>query len=334
MSVTPAISIILPIFRVEKYLAKCLDSVCNQTLHDIEVILATDGPEACDAICRKYAAKDSRISIIMRPGGYGQAINQSINVANGEYIGIVETDDWLEPFMFQKLYDMAKCNNADLCKGAFYCSFDDKTKNYTVYTDIPSGPFQLQNYPRILSYQPSVWSAIYRTEFIKQHQIYFMEERLSYLDTPFHLETLIRAKRISFVNEPLYHYYLDNPEQSVKSGGKPLDGLLTEKFFYRKFPNFKNFDANVYEGLVLTALEHLSWNYDRLTTAENKRIFWKEARSFARMFAEQPPNFTECSLTQRLFFHLLLASPSPIAMNWAQAVLWVYAKMKKLSHFL
>lgn len=80
------ISIILPIYNVEKYLAKCIDSVINQTLKDIEIILATDGPENCDRICNEYAAKDSRIKIILHPGSYGKACNQAMQLASGEYI--------------------------------------------------------------------------------------------------------------------------------------------------------------------------------------------------------------------------------------------------------
>lgn len=315
---TPAISIILPIFRVEKYLARCLDSVCAQTLQDIEIILATDGPDTCDDICRAYAAKDSRISVIFKPGGYGQAINQGLEAAKGKYIGIVETDDWLESFMLQKLYDMATRYDVDVCKGAFYHSFDDPRKNFTVYTDIPSGLFNLLDYPRILSYQPSVWSAIYKAEFIRKHNIHFMEERLAYLDTPFHLETFIKAERIAFVNEPLYHYYQDNPEQTVKSCEKPVDGILTEKHFYDRHSDFIHLPQSIYEALVLTATMHLAWNYDRLNSYANKQKFWKEAHAFIRVFSRRPVHFSEFNNKLTLFYRLLMTFPHHFAAEMAE----------------
>ena len=325
----PTVSIVLPIFRVEKYLARCLDSVCGQTLRDIEIILATDGPESCDAICREYAAKDPRISIIIRPGGYGQAINRGIDAAKGEYIGIVETDDWLEPSMFQKLYDMAKLHDVDLCKGAFYHSFNDPTKNFAVYTGIASGLFSLKDYPRILSYQPSVWSAVYKRTFLNKHDIRFMERRLSYLDVSFHLETFIRAGTIAFVNEPLYHYYQDNPEQSVKSSEKPLDGLLTEKHFYEKKPLHQISDKNIFESLVFTAVLHMLWNYKRLTSYENKQLFWREARQFARMFADRPIAFKEFTPRQKIFFKMLLFSPHFAIAELASICWYAYKNLRR-----
>ena len=162
------VSIILPIYDVEEYLEKCIYSVISQSLQDIEVILATDGPESCDRICQKFADSDPRIKIIFHPGSYGKACNQGMEMASGEYIGFVETDDWCHPQMFEKLYRAAKKNDADVCKGGFFDAFDDETKNVVRLFHKKNKSFNIADYPEKLSFQPSIWSAIYKTSFIKK----------------------------------------------------------------------------------------------------------------------------------------------------------------------
>ena len=94
----PKVSIIVPVYKVEKYLRKCIDSIINQTLKDIEIILVDDGsPDNCGKICDEYAAKDTRIKVIHKEnGGLSSARNAGMEVAEGEYIGFVDSDDWIE----------------------------------------------------------------------------------------------------------------------------------------------------------------------------------------------------------------------------------------------
>ena len=98
----PKVSIIVPVYKVEKYLRKCIDSIINQTLKDIEIILVDDGsPDNCGKICDEYAAKDTRIKVIHKEnGGLSSARNAGMEVAEGEYIGFVDSDDWIESDMY------------------------------------------------------------------------------------------------------------------------------------------------------------------------------------------------------------------------------------------
>ena len=118
----PKVSIIMPTYNVEQYFRQCLESVINQTLTDIEIIPVDDGsPDNCEKIMDEYAKKDSRIKPIHKEnGGYGKAVNAGLKMATGEYIGIVETDDWIEPDMYEKLYSQAKKFDSDVCKSGFY----------------------------------------------------------------------------------------------------------------------------------------------------------------------------------------------------------------------
>jgi glycosyltransferase involved in cell wall biosynthesis len=308
-SLIPKISVIIPVYGEEKYLYRCLNSVILQSLYEIEIIIATDGPEACNNVCEEYTIRDSRIKLIRYPGSYGRAVNRGIKLAQGSYIGIVEADDWLDLFMYEKLYNMAINYDADLCKSAFYISYDSNLRNKTVYTDIKSGYFLLKNYPQILCYQPSVWSAIYKRTFLMNNNIYFMEEKLSFVDVPFHLQTMLKAKNIAFVNEPLYYYYQDNPNQSIYSSKNILDGLRTEEYFHTHYAQEYTEDEQIFEILILTAIKHIKWNYDRLRLSCDKRQFWLEAHSFVRRHHFKLKNFIEFSHREKYFYLLLYISP-------------------------
>lgn len=111
----PKVSILMPACNVEKFLRECMDSVVNQTLEDIEIICIDDGSkDATGDILDEYAEKDSRIKVIHKPNsGYGHSMNVGIDNATGEYIGIVETDDFADLNMFEELYAVAKRCNAD-----------------------------------------------------------------------------------------------------------------------------------------------------------------------------------------------------------------------------
>ena len=112
----PKISIIVPIYKVEKYLNRCIQSILNQTFHDFELILVDDGsPDNCPKMCDSWSEKDSRIKVIHKAnGGASSARNAGLRIARGEYIAFVDSDDWVHPQMYQTLYSMAVKNYADM----------------------------------------------------------------------------------------------------------------------------------------------------------------------------------------------------------------------------
>jgi len=112
----PLISIIVPVYNVEKYLCRCLDSILQQTYTNLEVILVDDGSlDNCPHICDKYAVRDNRVRVIHKTnGGLSSARNVGLDIANGEWVGFVDSDDWILPDMYEKLYSAAICENADL----------------------------------------------------------------------------------------------------------------------------------------------------------------------------------------------------------------------------
>ncbi len=252
----PKISVVVPIYNVEKYLRECLDSIINQTFKDIEIILVDDGsPDNCPQICDEYAEKDERVKVIHKSnGGYGSAVNLGIEKATGEYIGIIESDDWIEPDMYEKLYKNAKENDTDITKCAFYYynSYLPKFQqnrlqilNNRTILDSPSGVFKINDYPFLVVFHSSVWAGIYKSEFIKQQKFI---EKGSYQDMPFTYEAFCRAQKISVVPKAFVHYRQEPKQKSsMMSKGNSLNDALAKYNFakellkkYDKYEKLKN----------------------------------------------------------------------------------------------
>lgn len=223
------VSIIMPTYNVEKYFRQCLESVINQTLTDIEIIPVDDGsPDNCGAIMDEYAAKDSRIKPIHQPnGGYGKAVNSGINAATGEYIGIVETDDWCDANMFEKLYNQAKKLDADVCKCDFrYFYGNDKYRDCKVISTIaPEGKvFTIKENPQIMKHHVSIWSAIYKRDYLNKNNIRVIESRsASYQDMPFAALVYAKGAKIALVHDHLMNY---RAEEGMNSSTIRTDGRL------------------------------------------------------------------------------------------------------------
>lgn len=123
----PLITIIVPIYKVEPFIHRCIDSILAQTYTKLEIILVDDGsPDNCGTICDEYAEKDNRIIVIHKTnGGLSDARNAGIAIAKGEYIGFVDSDDYIEPFMYEKLLQAALAHDTKLSMCAFFCEHDD-----------------------------------------------------------------------------------------------------------------------------------------------------------------------------------------------------------------
>lgn len=217
----PKISVIIPVYNVEKYLRECLESVLSQTMTDIEIILLDDGgKDGCPAIIDEYAKKDGRIIAVHKQnGGYGQTCNTGFEKAAGEYIAIVESDDYILPEMFERLYNAAVLHNADVVKSPYYENYNFKKgglQKCMLKNFIPEGQvFTLNDYPELLSVHPSIWTCLYKREFLQNNGITFIQAPGSgWTDNLFQVQTLCLAKRIVFVNEAFYYWRKTNFDAS------------------------------------------------------------------------------------------------------------------------
>ena len=230
-----SVSVLMPIYNVSKYLDSSLGGVLQQSLKNIEIICINDGStDDSLEIVKKYAEIDSRIVIIdKKNAGYGQTMNKGLEIAKGEYIGILEPDDFMDISMFQDLYNTAKKYDADVVKSNYY---EYKEKNNTdKFLEVLKGlPYDCIVNPktnhRVLHMRPCIWSSIYRREMILANKIRFTETPgASYQDTGFAFKVWVSSQRVVFRKEAYLHYRIDNANSSVKSSGKVPPSLVVRE---------------------------------------------------------------------------------------------------------
>ena len=232
------ISVIMPSLNVEDYIEQCISSVINQTLNEIEIICVDAGStDNTLNILKKYAEKDSRIRIIHSDKkSYGYQVNLGISKAKGEYISIIETDDFIELDMFQSLYNISNNGKIDIVKGTFY-HYNDYNEKYVISNidndkiNLPTlKKFTLKQHPLFIDGHPSIWAGIYRRQFLIDNEIKFMEVNGGgWVDNPFFFETAITAKSIIYTHEPYYYYRISNPNSSTNTLSDftiPMDRIL------------------------------------------------------------------------------------------------------------
>lgn len=215
------LSVLVPIYNTAKYLPECLDSLVAQSLQDIEILCINDGStDDSLKIAQKYAKKDARIRVINKKNtGYGDSMNRGLAEAKGDYIGIVESDDYVAPETFEKLYELAKKHNADIVRANYYYSSAEGEMTHSAIREQRlDHPQTVLDDPAILYEEPAIWSGIYRREFLQKAQIEFLPTPgASYQDTSFNFKALCSAKRIVYTDKPYLHYRVDNADSSVKS---------------------------------------------------------------------------------------------------------------------
>ena len=267
---TPKVSILVPCYNVEKYLTQCLDSIVNQTLKDIEIIVINDGStDSTLDIIKSYAKKDKRIKIIDKPNeGYGKSMNRGLDAASGEYIGIVESDDWVDADMFQDLVKIADENNADIVKSNFYTYTTEKgdefCKSFPTYAE--NRILKPIDNKSVFFIQPSIWSAIYKRDFLIKNKIRFLESPgASYQDTGFAFKVWAMAKRAFLTDKAYLHYRCDNVNSSVKSSGKIFCVCDEYDEIERFLIKNKLFNKSMQNLLVNMKFNTYMWNINRLT---------------------------------------------------------------------
>lgn len=210
------VSVIVPVYNVEKYLKRCLDSLINQTLSDIDIICINDGSKDSSLqILEQYAQKDSRIVIYNQENsGLSVARNTGLEHASGEYIGFVDSDDWVDLDFYEKLYNSAKNNNADIAVADFIREHPNKKpkrlklKEEKIYTT-PEDKFMICKVHR----EGCVWNKIYRTEFIKSINLKFVP-KMYYEDRDFTIKSLYFSKKLVTTPNTYYRYFV-NPKSIV-----------------------------------------------------------------------------------------------------------------------
>ena len=257
------VSIIVPIYNSEKTLKKCLDSLVNQTLKDIELILVDDGSTDCSSqICDEYKAKYEYIKVVHKVNeGMGKAYNLGISMAQGEYIGFVESDDWIENNMYEILYQNAIHYDSELVKcGLYYSDANGDVCPYLEHKILNNAalikqPFTILDSKPLIFYHSSVWASLYKSDFIKK--LSFSEEpQASYQDFSFMIKALVKASKISVVDGFFYHWNFSNEDASVKKTDarlmKILDQAIIAKDFLIQENMFEDLYSEFYKQVIIS----------------------------------------------------------------------------------
>ena len=239
----PLISVIIPVYKVEPYLRKCIDSVRNQTYRNLEIILVDDGsPDHCGQICDEYAAADSRIRVIHKEnGGLSSARNAGIRIARGEYLGFVDSDDWIEPDMYAFLYAALEKETADLAVCGVYTHKDSNVNvgsNASLYL-VQSGHDAVQTFLKLASQGKVAWNKLYKRQLFSE--IRFPEGRL-WEDCFIMGQVIDKAEKVVYHMQPKYHYIL-RPGSITTAGYRPalhdcVDAyLVLHQYVSQKYPD-------------------------------------------------------------------------------------------------
>lgn len=330
----PKLSIIIPIYNVEKFINKCVQSAMNQTLEDIEIILVDDeSPDSCPQMCDGYAKKDSRIKVVHKKnGGLGFARNSGLDVATGEYVTFLDSDDFVDLCTYEHLYNIAKTGNLDVL---YY-----KFKRFTNESDVtPVTPVnEIKEYDiedlklDIIASEPSAkvdhkihcssCTAMYRLNIIKDNNVRFHSEReLISEDLIFNLDFLKHANKAAFNSGEHYHYRMnptsltsavrtDRIEKNVALYNYIKDnivfwGLNYEKGYERVcrfFIGSSRMAISLYLNSKKSTNKH-NWLYEQISKPIWKKIFtvydWQALPYYQRLF------FYSCATKKILLIKML-----------------------------
>lgn len=223
MTESPRVSVVVPICNVENFLDQCLESVRAQTFSDIEILCLNDGSrDASSSIMHRHAEADDRIICVDKQNeGYGATCNRGLDMARGEYVAIVEPDDFLLPDMFEQMLALNdELGGLDVVKTP-WIELHEWNNPDTLYERVGSlfgmlptskKPFTIADAPILLEGHPSIWSALYRRGFLNDEGIRFHPyPGAGWADNPFLVQTLCCAKRIGYLDKAFYCYRADLP---------------------------------------------------------------------------------------------------------------------------
>lgn len=323
------ISVIIPIYNVEIYLDKCINSVINQTIKEIEIILVDDeSPDNCPYICDKYSEIDNRIRVIHKKnGGLGLARNSGLEIAQGEYVAFIDSDDIIDENMLFDLYNKCKKHNLDSCSCCFtrfneisssimpeganqFTIFDGKerVRDY-LFSMIGARP----EYKKDSLFTISACKTLYSLKLINQYKLRFLSEKLyASEDAFFNVDFYAHASKVGFTPEGYYHYRVNNNSISQTYPTHKYKAMINCSYLMKDYLA-KYFNWNDYE-----------YTYKRFLFRNLKVILKKETLSINNLKSERIKKIRYC-LNEEVFKPLFINYPIG---KWAfqQQIYYILAK--------
>ncbi len=272
------VSILVPIFNVEKYLDRCLSSLRDQSYRNIEVLCINDGStDGSRTIIDSYTSSDSRFKLIDKPNsGYGDSMNKGLEAAQGKYISILESDDFLDSDAIEHMVGEAESDQLEVLKCNFWLYWSEERPERSYRNDVyfalatPEmvnlGVHAPRNYPDIFWKKPSIWSALYLKSFLDENNVRFLSTPgASYQDSSFTFKAFSCAERVRYSGRAFLHYRQDNEQSSVNSQGKVYcvcdEHAEIQRFLDEERPEFRQ-ELDPVRAYV--KFLNYAWNYERL----------------------------------------------------------------------
>ncbi len=288
------ISIIVPIYKVEKYLNNCIESIINQSYKDIEIILVDDGsPDNCPAICDEYAARDNRIKVIHKEnGGLMSARQAGLKACEGEYVGFVDSDDWIDRDMYINFADSIEKYHPDLAFCEFYCVLADKNdesrqkagKEFFTKSDMIK-----EIYPTLLfrppyynfGINPCCWSKVFKKDLLEKNLLKVTTDIRIGEDAAFTYPCILDAQSVAYIDKPLYYYRDNNPGSMTSSYDINLENTILIPYEILK-EKFERVDYDFSSQLSYYLLYLVNFVVRNEASAANKKSFSEKVKTFKR----------------------------------------------------
>lgn len=311
------ISVIIPIYKVEKYLEKCITSLINQSFTDFELILVDDGsPDNCGKICDDFKEKDSRIKVIhLENGGVCRARNEGMKLATGDFYVFVDSDDWVEK---DYLKDFVENMEDDFTMIIQNCNRDNDEKSETKFFGYQNKSFVLkEDFGKLFYENPHYvpggypWNKLYSAKIIKENNLQFDPAIKLADDEKWNFEYLVHVKKLKFVENANYHY-IYNPG-SISNQARPFDRELTRFAFKAKFFDFalKNYQLSEPDKKKVIAEVERHFRINILDRIYKKEVSKEERMARLKEIAKLPEstlNLLQSDLKFRKLDYAILRS--------------------------
>ncbi|WP_370470399.1 glycosyltransferase [Snodgrassella alvi] len=312
-----SISIIVPVYNVEKYLYTCLESIKNQSFTDFEVFCINDGStDDSLKIINQFVKLDKRFKLINKKNsGYGHTINLGLNQCFGKYIAIIESDDYIEHNMMNKLFDLAEKYSLDVARCNYYKFSDKNRKKEDLSYIIADKVIKPLDYPQIFYQAPAIWANLYNCDFLKKNKIFFLETAgAAYQDVSFAFKVNALCEKLMFIDQPLLNYRIDNINSSVNSKDK-VNCVCDE---YKEILNFLKQNPTIYKRikfhLPLLRYNCYKWNYSRIARKYKFSFLKQWQKDTKKDFIEQRINLKYLKWKQLI--NILIIIYLPIFYRW------------------
>lgn len=309
MSTSPKVSIIIPVYKVENLLSACIDSILNQTVTDIELILVDDGsPDKSPQICDEYANKDPRVKVIHQENsGAPSAMNKAIQMATGKYLWFIDSDDFIENTAIETLWALAEKHQTDcLIFGAKAITSEplsQQAKNYWGLEQLPITsyhiPFSTEEAINwILSIPTVPWNRFWRHSFIKNNHLQFDEDLKGPYDFMFNIRALLHFPKMLCLKNNLYNYRIlpNSTTASLVTKVSP-NCFLPIIFFNRVIQLTKEATISPYakKYFIKRLLEYLNYWYDRVNPYQKRDFFIRMKEALKVKFSPEELAFSNRS---------------------------------------